>query len=135
MNEWKIRQEVYHRINLQHTDDLSMHKLSITDDIVSDAIRYFLETDIGWIYPSKSYMVGICYAKWLAIEFGGSPQEYLDDPTLLYGNDPYFVPYSDDPATYDQILDKINNWEFNETLGMVPDVKEYFIKEFMIDVE
>jgi len=132
MKEWKIRQEVYHRLKLEYDDDLNTKNIQISDDILLDAIRYFHEKDIGWIYPSKSYMVGICYAKWLAEYFGGSPVEYLNDPELLYNNDPYFIEYSRDTKTYNQILDIIS-WNFDNNIGMVPDVKEYFLEEFMIN--
>jgi protochlorophyllide reductase len=71
MEDWKIRQELYHRLNTVHDDDLNDKNIEITDNIVIDAVRYFTEKDIGWIYPSKSYMVAICYAKWLSEEFGG----------------------------------------------------------------
>lgn len=131
-SEWKIRQEVYHRLNPQHDDDLNTKVIEITENVSQRAIEYFQKRDIGWIYPSKSYMVGICYARWLAREFGGRPLEYLEDPDLLYGNDPYFVQYSTDPLTYHQILNAIGGWEFDETLGMVPDVHEYFKEEFML---
>ena len=131
-NEWKIRQEIYHKLNTEHDDDLNTKEIVITNDIAKNAINYFMEKDIGWIYPSKSYMVGICYARWLAEYFGGNPIDYLEDPELLYNNDPYFVEYSRDPKTYHQILNAIT-WEFDESLGMVPDVKQYFNNEFMID--
>jgi len=132
MKEWKIRQEVYHRLKLEYDDDLNTKNIQISDDIVIDAVRYFHEKDIGWIYPSKSYMVGICYAKWLAEYFGGNPVEYLNDPKLLYNNDPYFIEYSRDTKTYNQILNIIS-WNFDNNIGMVPDVKEYFLEEFMIN--
>lgn len=135
MEEWKIRQEVYHRLQIEFDDDLNTKDVTLSNDIAKDAIRYFSETDIGWIYPSKSYMVGICYAKWLADEFGGIPEDYLEDPDLLYGNDPYFVEYSRDPETYHAILNSIGGWNFNVNTGMVPDVRKYFIEEFMIDNE
>lgn len=132
MEEWKIRQEVYHRLNYVFDDDLNTKNVEITDNVVENALRYFHERDIGWIYPSKSYMVAICYSRWLAEHFGGRPVEYLDDEDLLFGNDPYFCEYSRDPKTYHMILNQIG-WDFDETQGMVPDVKEYFKKEFMID--
>ncbi len=132
LEEWKIRQEIYHRLNRDHSDDLNDKEIIITANVVLDAIRYFNETDIGWIYPSKSYMVAICYAKWLADYFGGISEHYLDDPDLLYGNDPYFVQYSSDPKTYNQILEKINGWNFDQKKGMVPDVRKYFNDEFQI---
>ena len=130
--EWKIRQEIYHRLHKAHTDDLNTKAVVLTNQTVKHAIDYFNKRDIGWIYPSKSYMVAICYARWLAENFGGIPLEYLEDPELLYNNDPYFVEYSRDPKTYHQILNVIG-WDFDESLGMIPDVKQYFNDEFMIN--
>ena len=78
-------------------------------------------------------MVGICYARWLAKHFGGNPIEYLEDPDLLFGNDPYFVRYSTDPKTYHGILEAIGGWEFSEDQGMVTDVYGYFLEEFMLN--
>ena len=132
MLDWKIRQEIYHKLNTEHDDDLNTKDIVITTDIVDNAIRYFKETNIGWIYPAKSYMVGICYARWLSEKYGGHPLSYLEDAELLYGNDPYFVQYSTDPTSYHKILNSIGGWEFDE-IGMVPDVKEYYKAEFMID--
>lgn len=134
MEDWKIRQELYHRLNTVHDDDLNDKHVVITDNIVTDAVRYFTEKDIGWIYPSKSYMVAICYAKWLSEEFGGNPIDYLNDEDLLFGNDLYFVTYNKDSVTYDEILNCIGGWSFNEFIGYVCDVRQYFEKEFMIDV-
>jgi hypothetical protein len=132
MKDWQIRQDLYHRLNTEHSDDLSLHHIEMTDNVVENAIRYFNKRDIGWIYPSKSYMVGICYARWLSEEFGGEPIDYLNEEDLLYGNDPYFVTYDKDKDTYDEILSKIGGWNFKFD-GMVSDVKEYFNEEFMIE--
>jgi hypothetical protein len=132
MQDWKIKQELYHRMNQIYSDDLNDKEIMLSNDIVDNAIRYFKETNIGWIYPAKSYMVGICYARWLSEEYGGHPLDYLEDAELLYGNDPYFVQYSTDPASYHKILNSIGGWEFDQ-IGMVPDVKEYYKAEFMID--
>lgn len=133
MKEWKIRQEIYHRLNTHFDDDLKNKKIIISDDIIENAVNYFKFRDIGWIYPAKSYMVGICYSKWLANEFGGNPLDYLNDSELLYNNDPYFVKYSLDSENYLKILERIGGWNFDENFGMVSDVKNYFIQEFMID--
>lgn len=134
-NDYKTRQELFHRLNTDHDDDLNNARVEITEEIVENAIRYFYEKDIGWIYPSKSYMVGICYARWLSEYFGGSPMEYLKDQSLLYNNDPYFLNYELARETYDFILSQIGYWNFDENLGMVSDVKKYFIKEFMLDTD
>ena len=41
MKDWKIKQELYHRLNRTHDDDLKEVKVEIDDDIVGNAIRYF----------------------------------------------------------------------------------------------
>ncbi len=132
MNDWKIRQEIYHRLNTEFDDDLKTKDVQISDDVANNAIRYFTDRNIGWIYPAKSYMVGICYARWLSEYFGGNPIEYLNEEDLLFRNDPYFKTYSSDKDIYDQILYTINHWKFDETTGLVPDVKKYFLEEFML---
>jgi len=75
-------------------------------------------------------MVGICYAKWLSEIYGGDIFEYLNDPDLLYQNDPYYKPYYDDPETYERILESINRFDFDNNAGVVPEVRKYFELEF-----
>ena len=99
-----------------------------------NAILYFKTTELGWVYPAKSYVVGICYAKWLKQYFAENFYESLNDPDLLFGNDPYFVVYEKDKNTYDAILNNIG-FDFDETMGIIPDIKKYFIEEFLIDYE
>jgi hypothetical protein len=130
MKDWKLRQEIYHRLTTEHEDSAENFDYEISDNIVNNAVKYFVTTDIGWIWPAKSYMVGICYARWLSVQFGGRPLEYLIDPELVYNNDPYFKPYNEDPQSYIQILEQIGGWDFNETLGVVPQVKKYYNLEF-----
>ena len=130
MKDWKIQQEIYHRLNPIHEDDASNFDIEISEDIVGNAVRYFKTDDIGYIWPAKSYVVGICYAKWLANSYGGRPLEYLDDPELLYNNDPHFKSYSEDPATYIKILENIGGWDFDEQSGVIPAVRRYFDLEF-----
>ena len=132
MKDWKVRQEIYHRLNKTFDDDLNTKEIEMSNDIVGDAVRYFNERDIGWIYPAKSYMVGICYARWLSEYFGGEPLDYLKEQSLLFDNDPYFKNYDLGKQTYEEILSRIDHWKFNELGGMVPDVKSYFMEEFMI---
>lgn len=133
MTEWKTRQEIYHRLNATFDDDLSTKEVELSSDIINNAVRYFSDKNIGWIYPAKSYMVAICYSRWLAETFGGTPEDYIEDPDLLYGNDPYFVQYSTDPGTYHQILTAIGGWNFDESQGIVPDVRQYFLEEFLLN--
>ena len=62
MEDWKVKQKLYHKLHKDHEDDLDGVDIEISDDIVNNAIRYFRETNVGWIYPAKSYTVAICYA-------------------------------------------------------------------------
>lgn len=125
MKEWKVRQEVYRRLNKPKSDDLN--KVEIVwrpETIVDDALMHWNETVDEWIYPAKSYFVAICYATWIADDFQEDFYEVLDDPDLL-PDDPYFVPYSEAQETYDEILAEV---EFTDG-GMVTDVLKYYDEE------
>jgi hypothetical protein len=128
--EWKIRQALYHKLNGDYTDDLKKVKIEINKNIVENAVRYFYNTDMPFIYPSKSYVVAICYAYWLSKDFGEDFYELLNDKDLLYDNDPYFKTYSEDTKTYDEILKKV--MPLDENKGIVPDIKNYYMAEFFI---
>lgn len=130
--EWKIRQELYHRMETNHTDDLNKIPIEFSDDVIGNAIKYFYDKNMPFVYPSKSYVVAICYAHWLSKDFNENFYELLNDKNLLYGNDPYFKTYNQDINTYDSILKKI--MPLNEKLGIVLDIKEYYKKEFLIKI-
>lgn len=133
MEEWRVRQEIYHRTVTEHSDDLSTKDVVMSSNTVEEAVDYFYTKNKGWIYPAKSYMVGICYSKWLAELYPPhDPIYYLDNPNLLYANDPYFVPYSEDKETYDKILETVG-WDFITESGMVSDVWCYFQDEFLLN--
>ncbi len=129
MKDWRIVQELYHKLNTEHTDDLNRVDIRFSKDVVCDALLHFTNYVDEWIYPAKSYFVAICYASWIASDFNEDFYEILDDPMLLAGNDPYFVPYSKSKYEYDEILKHIyiNNIKMS---GMVPDVREYYEQEF-----
>lgn len=133
MSDWQIRRELFYRLNAdrEFDDDLGDKDVQIVEDTVGYAIKYFQTADIGWVYPAKSYMVAICYARWLEEEFGEEFYAMLDHPDLLAGNDPYFVPYSADKDTYDQILAVVGR-DFPME-GVVPDARKYFEEEFMLN--
>jgi len=126
MKNWKASQAAFHTANKSFKDDLTDEDITYSEDIVDDVLRHFVEYVDEWIYPAKSYVVGICYAKFLERDFGEDFYEVLDDPDLLFGNDPYFVPYSEDEQVYEEILREL---DFNEDLGMVPDIHEYYREE------
>lgn len=126
MQEWKIKQEIYHRLNHEYRDDLNNVEI-VTSNEYNDIIRHFHEKVDQWIYPAKSYFVAVCYASWIAEDYNEDLIELLKDPMLLAGNDPYFKTYDEDPGTYDKILRDIE-LPLKMT-GMVPDVKEYYDEE------
>lgn len=126
MKDWKASQMAFHTANKNYKDDLTDEQIVISDDIVEDALMHFDRYVEDWVYPAKSYVVAICYAKWLERDFGEDFYDVLDDEELLFGNDPYFVPYSEDEQVYDAIISEL---DFQEDLGMVPDIYEYYREE------
>lgn len=129
MKEWKARQSAYHLTASLFRDDLSdIETLWQPDSVVEDALMHFTDYVDEWIYPAKSYVVAICYAHWLERDFKEPFFDALNDDELLFNNDPHFVPYWQDPETYDAILDRL---EFNEYDGMVPDIYEYYKEEML----
>lgn len=132
MEEWRVRQEVFHRLRENpEADDLNRFGITMTDNVIEEAIDYFVTKNKGWIYPAKSYMVGICYSKWLSEQFGGEPLDYLNNPNLLYSNDPFFKPYDESKEIYDKILEAVT-WDFDKEKGMCSDVWCYFMEEFLL---
>ena len=134
MKDWKVKQEIFHRLNNKYEDDLNDKDIELNADIVENAVKYFTTTELGWVYPAKSYVVGICYAKWISELYSENFYELLNDEDLLYGNDPYFIPYNQNKKDYDTII-KIVGLNFDENIGIIPDIKEYFIKEFNYDYQ
>ena len=130
MKEWRVRQELYHRLNKEYSDDLNNVDIVWTEDVVNEAVRHFYERIDQWIYPSKSYFVAICYASWLSEDFDEDFFDLLNDPMLLAGNDPYFKPYNLDSEIYDSILKHVS-LPLPMT-GMVEDVRSYYEEEFGI---
>lgn len=140
MKDWHIRHRIFHQLfkDMDMGDDLS--KETIIEEfeeevIVQRAIDYPKLQTRELYYPGKSFAVAVIFAKLLEKHFKEDFLTSLDDPLLLYGNDPYFVPYHEAPQIYDQI---IKNFPFNllesPLLGSENFQKtcEYFEKEFLI---
>jgi hypothetical protein len=127
MKEWKVKQEVYHRLNKEYSDDLNKVDIVISDKVAEDALRHFFEYVDEWIYPSKSYVVAYCYAYWISIDYNEDFWQLLKDPMLLAGNDPYYKTYDESPEVYDYLFDHVD-WPI-PMKGMVPDIKEYYDAE------
>lgn len=133
MKEWKLKQEVYHRLNTTHKDTLVDKEISLIweeKDIVDWAIRHWNEKVDRFVYPAKSYCVAICYAKWIERDYGDNFYELLNDPMLLYNNDDYFEVYDKVPHIYDKI---ISAYPKDENSGMIPDIRGYYEKEIKYD--
>jgi hypothetical protein len=141
MKEWKVRQEVYHRLNQYYADqygpdDIEMMEHVDTNSIIETVAKYLS----GWVpekvvYPAKSYFVALVYSRLLRDHFQEDPFEALSDQDLLYGNDPYFQAYgqtSENDQIYDSIIQAFG-WDFDLSLGEIPDVADYFREEFMLD--
>lgn len=129
MKEWKIKQKIYHKLNKKFDDDIKNFNIEINQEVVKYALQYFQTKEIGWIYPSKSYVVAICYAKWLSEDFRENFYELLNDEELLAGNDPYFVTYKNSKEIYDEIINNIEN--FDENRGVIPDIRKYYEEEIL----
>lgn len=101
---------MYHQMHSEegYSDDLGREEIVEEfdkDSIIKRACEYPVKQDSVLYYPGKAYAIAIMAAKYLEQEYDEEILEVLDDPDLLYGNDPYFVPYSRDKDTYDKILD------------------------------
>ena len=136
MKEYKIRQEMYHKLNTEFDDDLSNFDIKYNEDtIIEDCITYMTKpsSETGWMYPAKSYLVAMAYASWLVKDFNEDYYELLNDPDLLYGNDPYFKTYKEDPKIYDKLIELYGT--DIPMVNIIVDIKQYYLDEFMIELE
>lgn len=140
MKEWQIRHKIFHQVlsHMDMGDDLSKETIIEEKDqesIIRRAIDYPSKQTKELYYPGKSYAVAIIFAKLLEKYFQEDFYESLNNSELLYQNDPYFIPYSDDQETYDQILAAFPfHLIENPALGCENFQKtcEYFLKEFLL---
>lgn len=134
MKQWKYKQQLYH-LTTEYNDAIETKEYIIRPDksqLVEDVVLYFKEDSDILIYPSKSYAVAIIYAKLLEQHFNENFYEVLDDPKLLYNNDKFFVPYSQDKKTYDEAIAQIN-LSFKDVPSQVDITIDFFKKEFFIN--
>lgn len=133
MKDWQIRQELYHKLNSEFSDDLSQFEVRYNEDtIIEDCVTYMTRpsSETGWMYPAKSYIVALAYASWIAEDFNEDFYELLNDSYLLYGNDPHFKTYAEDKETYDELI-KLYGTKIPMT-DIVKDIREYYVQEFML---
>lgn len=143
MKEWKVRQEMYHRLTTgqERGDDLAKEKIEENFsplEVVKKAIEYYHKDSEVLYYPAKSYAIAILYAKLLEREFGEDLYVALSDPDLLFQNDPYFKTYPESSKIYDEVLES-----FPEDILLTPEKFsrnahksfQYFYKEFLLEGE
>jgi hypothetical protein len=110
---YKAFQRLYDELVQEHSDAFELMEFVIDDELVNNAMKYFEAATFPLVYPAKSYAVAIIYAHKLSEIYGLDIHTVLDDKDLFLGQDPYFVPYSEDPATYETILQRLKhkpNW-------------------------
>jgi hypothetical protein len=140
MKEWKVRQEIYHRLTSQTNrgDNFSdMNVIFEWDDnsIVRRALEYPILQNEYLYYPGKSFAIAVIYAQLLSKHFNEDLIDLLNDPNLLFGNDPYFKTYNEAKEIYDRILKEFPELSLNEASQFSKDMNKtltYFKQEFMI---
>lgn len=131
---------MFHVLNPDPGDlDMVIPYVHMTPPELADHTRdYFLNPDHKISYPAKSYAVALIYAELLVKYFGIPRVESLRDPELLYGNDPYYTTYQNNPSVYDlvqqnmQLVDCMRYgllYEFPQVVTTVA----YFKREFFIN--
>lgn len=139
LKDWKIAQDVYHRLNgdelrdLKTSSETEPRDYATQSSLVDDIVLHFFKDPEVLIYPAKSYFVAIIYATLLVRHFDEDFYTVLNDPELLYGNDPHFKPYNESQSIYDAVMNVVGEHSgIDMTLGQCPDVVQYFEEEFMI---
>ena len=140
MKDWQLRQVIYHATEQNFSDIVGEHVVPVIDESISDedlinlVALHFKENLKTLHYPAKSYFVAIVYAKLIAEHFGEGFLETLNDPSLLYNNDRFFVRYRQSKKSayvYDSVLALVGE-DFSMSSGQVPCVRRYFNYEFLI---
>lgn len=140
VSNYKIRQELFHALN-PNPGDLDVvipYDHVKSDELAFQVVDYLLNKDHVISYPAKSYAVAVIYAHLLEQHFGVPFGESLNDPMLLYGNDPHYVPYTDDPEVYHTIhqnvcLDEGITYGLLHEFPQVVATVDYFNREFFIN--
>lgn len=89
----------------QYAPNLPPERQVVHEEKVDLAMFFITQQADYSVYPAKSRMVAIIYACLINQVYGDDFYSTLDDPELLGGKDPHFVPYSEDRKTYDAIID------------------------------
>ena len=133
--EHKVRQALYHHLNPNPSDmNLGVPYKSMNDrQLAFHVIDYFLNSDHEICYPAKSYAVALIYAHLLEKHFIIPFDTSLRDPELLFHNDPFFVPYTDESYVYNKAISHLQLYDgLQYNLPQVAATVEYFDQEFFL---
>lgn len=126
---YKEYQQLYDLLVTEHSDDFSLMEFVESEELVENALNYFREAKFPLVYPAKSYAVAIIYAFTLCDLYSIPIRTILDDKDLFLGQDPYFVPYSCDPTTYEAIMSALKDMSNWIEGGWAPKSKSYCLLE------
>lgn len=122
---YKQFQRLYEELVTEHEDDFKHMEIVESDELVENALDYFRKATFPLVYPAKSYAVAIIYATLIEQWYNIPLRQTLDDRDLFLGHDQYFVPYSEDPLTYEDILVHLADMPLWIQGGWAPKTAEY----------
>lgn len=132
---YKILQDIYYSLHAKDKFDDDIEDLGYEEQSQIDyhCLQQWFEHDAPLTFPSKSINVAVIYARLLEHHFGQTAIEYLQDPSLLYGNDRFYKTYDHYKEQYDMMLIHVT---YDAIIASDnPSVKKtlaYFNREFMI---
>lgn len=130
---WKSRQKAFYSTNKTFDDSISNNEIILLDsdeEIINKAIEYFYKDQQALYYPSKSYCVALIYSQLLSLHFKVDATEALNDPDLLYNNDPYFKVYDESKHIYNSIIDNLPRFFWESSTKSVRKTVQCFYEEF-----
>lgn len=130
MQDWKINQKIFRALGVKNDllgIDIPDHKIkTVTEDLITAIDRQFSDCEYLWI-PAKSYCVALVYARELVNDYGGTLQQYLDDPELLQ-DDCHYRRYRHTPDVYDYFIND-TAWYHKPMAELI---KQYYRKEIQL---
>lgn len=110
---YKEYQYLYRDLVQVHEDDISKVESVTTENTLEEKLRgaleYFKAKSLPIIYPGKSYGVALVYAMNIERDYGIPLRKTLNDPELFLGDDQFFVPYDQDPETYEALIQQLQD--------------------------
>lgn len=135
MREYEYRRTVFYqtRDGFSFPDEHKNFNITVDQEtIVQNAVNYLVHGTDYLLFPGAARAVAIAAADFISREFNEDFFDVLNDPNLMHGNDPYFVPYEKDKETYDEIIKAVNgkiNWD-SHRMGITLSLLQ---QEYMLD--